>query len=258
MPATANKKHTTKHASEKAVVYAAARRHGIPGWLLWGVYGAENSWIYSNGVPFGLIESTYNGRTFHNSGLPEAADLAAEVLARLKKEHGSLPAAVDAYSGGSYTISRPKEMARSKSGGGNIIPVDLHLGAPFLGPHLSIPLPGPDINPLAPSEGLLKGGIGKWLGGAANEVLETDSNALGLGDLYRSLKGIAGFFVGLGELLLTPAGWLRIAKLGGGAILFLWGLKIFIRNSTGVDVAKKGKSAVTKGAETAALIATLK
>lgn len=259
--ATAKKEHK-KHASEKAVVYAAARRHGIPGWLLWGVYGAENSWNYSNGVPFGLIEGSYNGRVFHNSGLPEAADLAAEVLARLKKERGSLSAAVTAYSGGDYNINHPKELARSNHSNGNIIPVDLHLGLPFGGPHATVPLPGPDINPLNPGEGLQKdlfGGIFGLGEGALGGIGSAEIPVLS--PIADSLKNIAAFFRGLGELLLTPQGWLRIAKIGGGAILFLWGLKIFIRNSTGVDVAKQGskvKSTVAKAVDAAAVVATVK
>jgi hypothetical protein len=210
------------------------------------MYGAENSWDYSNGVPFGLIEGTYNGRTFHNSGLPEAADLAAEVVARLKKERGSLSAAVSAYSGGDYTIAHPKELARSHPSGGNVIPVDLHLGVPF-GPHLTVPAPGPNVNPFFPSEGLLEGGAGDLL----KKGVESGAEVLGL-------KPIAAFFIGLGELILTPAGWLRLAKIGGGAIMFFWGLRIFIRNSTGVDAVKSGKSVVSKAVDAAALAATVK
>lgn len=255
-------KQKTHQASEKAIVYAAARRHHIPGWLLWGVYGAENSWTYGNGVPFGLIEPSYNGRVFHNSGLPEAADLAAEVLARLKKERGSLPAAVSAYSGGSYTIDHPKELARSNHSNGKTVPVDLHLGLPFGGPHATIPLPGPDINPLNPGEGLQKELFGGVMGlgeGALGGIGGAEIPVLS--PIAESLKNIAAFFRGMGELLLTPEGWLRIAKIGGGAIMFLWGLKIFVRNSTGIDAVKQGskvKSAVSKAVDAAAMVATVK
>lgn len=261
MTATAKHQHT-KHATEKAVVYAAARRHGIPGWLLWGVYGAENSWTYGNGVPFGLIEPSYNGRVFHNTGLPEAADLAAEVLARLKKERGSLPAAVSAYSGGSYTIEHPKELARSNHSNGNVIPVDLHFGAPLLGPHVNIPFPGPTFNPLDPLEGPQKELYGKLFGGLEGGLGGIGEAGIpGISALAESLKNIAAFFRGMGELLLTPAGWLRIAKIGGGAIMFLWGLKIFIRNSTGVDAVRQGskvKKTVEKAVDAAAVVATVK
>jgi Lysozyme like domain len=124
--------------------------------------------------------------------------------------------------------------------------IDFHLGAPF-GPGLDVPFPGPDVNPLFPSEGLFKGGAGDLL----KKGVEGGADLVGL-------KPIAAFFIGLGELILTPEGWLRLGKMIGGGIMFLWGLRIFIRMSTGNDVVKTGKSAVSKAVEVAALAATVK
>jgi Lysozyme like domain len=128
--------------------------------------------------------------------------------------------------------------------------VDLHLGLPFGGPGLDIPAPGPDINPLAPDLGL--------------QLLEKGGGAIGglgipgVSDVAGGIGNIAAFFRGLGELILTPEGWLRLAKLVGGAIMFMWGLRVFIRMSTGSDPVKTGKSVVTKAVDAAALAATVK
>lgn len=77
-------------------------------------------------------------------------------------------------------------------------------------------------------------------------------------DLGAALGQIAAFFVGFGELLLTPDGWLRLGKLLGGSYLVIKGLNIVIKESTGADVTKGAKDGAKKVAETAALIATVK
>lgn len=249
-------KRSTKQATEKQVVYAAARKHGVPGWLLWGIYGAENSFTLGNGVTFGLIESSYPqiGRTVKdNNNLAETADIAADLLASLKKEDGSWPAAVAAYSGNSYDISHPRALARSHPQQGNKVNVDLELG-----PLGSIPLPGPNINPLDPLGGL-GGQVGEALEGTGIPgVQQLGEVGSGLAGIAQAIKGIAAFTIGLGKLLLSPEGWLRIGKLIGGAYLLFKGLNIIVQASTGVDVAKGAKSAVKKGGELAALAATVK
>lgn len=75
-----------------------------------------------------------------------------------------------------------------------------------------------------------------------------------LDDPLEALKNIAAFFTGLGELLLTPEGWARLAKLIGGAILVLWGLRVVIKESTGTDPV----GTAIKGAELAGVAATIK
>lgn len=251
-------KRSAKTATEKQVVYAAARRHGVPGWLLWGIYGAENSFTLGNGVTFGLIESSYPqiGRTVKdNNNLAETADIAADLLASLKQEDGSWAAAVAAYSGNSYDISHPRSLARSHPQAGNKINVDLELGP------LDIPTPGPDINPLSPLGPLsgLGGDVGNALQGTGIPGLQQLGEVgSGLASIAQAIKGIAAFTLGLGKLLLSPEGWLRIGKLLGGAYLLFKGLNIIVQASTGVNVAKGAKSAVKKGGELAALAATVK
>lgn len=87
---------------------------------------------------------------------------------------------------------------------------------------------------------------------AGEDVLKTDAGALGidLGPFF----AIPAFFKGFGELVLTPEGWLRLAKLLGGSIFILWGLRIVIRESTGSDPVK----GAAKAAEAAAVVATVK
>lgn len=232
-----------KPASEKEVVYAAAKRHGIPGWLLWGMYGAENSWDPNNGVQFGLIETTYpqlnggKGRTVKNPrNIAETSDIAAELIASLKKEHGGLAGAVLAYSGGEYSISHPQQLANSNSSKGAMVPVSLleeAIGGSLLGP------------------------LGKAVGGAGilGEGAEAAGGALaeatGLDGLLGPLEDVGQFFRAAGELLFTPEGWVRLAKMVGGAILFLWGLENLIGAS---KVVNKTTSTAGKVAEIAALV----
>ena len=241
MPPT---KAKSKKSSQYAIVKAAAQRHHVPVWLLWGIYGAENSWTLGNGVTFGLIEGGYpqlnggKGRTFHdNTNLAEAADIAAELLATLKREHGSWAAAVVAYSGNSYTISHPRELARGsegKSKKGVFVDAPFHIEGvpPFLDPGTI----------WEEAEGVV-GGIGGLFGGAG-EAGE------GISELSKSVKAMGAFAFALAKLLFTPEGWAQLAKLGGGAILLLWGLRIVVRESTGSDPVR----VASKVAATAAVV----
>ncbi len=128
------------------------------------------------------------------------------------------------------------------------------------GPLFSIPAPGPDLdftNPLGPLSPInpLDGipSVQNPFGGAS-----LDNPLGGIEALAKSVNNISAFFVGVGELLLTPEGWVRLAKLLGGVYLILKGLGILIRNSTGVDVAQTAKKTVSKAVETAAVVATVK
>jgi hypothetical protein len=76
--------------------------------------------------------------------------------------------------------------------------------------------------------------------------------------LAHSVNNIAAFFVGFGELVLTPEGWVRSGKLVGGSILVFWGLRVVVRVSTGTDPVKAATSTVKKGVEAAAIVATVK
>lgn len=108
-----------------------------------------------------------------------------------------------------------------------------------------IPLPGPDLdftnplgplNPINPLEGI-PGIPGVGGGGSLADFL-----------------ALPAFFKGLGELILTPQGWVRIGKLGGGALLIVWGLRVIVKQSTGTDPIGTAK----KGVEAAAVVAATK
>lgn len=143
------------------------------------------------------------------------------------------------YLGGSGFGTRPPSRHKAKS-----VLADLELGP------LNVPLPGPNIDPLAPfnPEEAAEKGLG-LISGADIPVVS---------DLANSLRNIAAFFRGIGELILTPEGWLRMGKLLGGVILLFWGLRIVIRESTGTDPVKTATKTAAKGAELAALAATVK
>jgi len=110
-----------------------------------------------------------------------------------------------------------------------------------------VPLPGPDFG---------FGGGGDIIGKGAGAVAE--AGIPGISEIAGAVQGVNAFFTGLGELILTPEGWLRVAKLGGGSILIFWGLRVIVRESTGTDPVKAASSTVKKGAELAALAATVK
>lgn len=54
------------------------------------------------------------------------------------------------------------------------------------------------------------------------------------------LEGIAAFFIGLGELLLTTDGWIQLGKIIGGAIMLFMGVSRLILVGTGVQVPRIG------------------
>lgn len=245
-------KRSPKQATERQIVEAAARRHGVPGWLLWGIYGAENSFSPTTGVTFGLIGSSYEGRTPESGNLAQSADIAAETMARLKRERGSWAAAMLAYSGGDYDISHPRQLARSHPQQGQKLNVDIELGP------LDIPFPGPDINPLMPSLPYLDDIGGALSGSGIPGIEQLGEIGQGLAAIAQAIKGIAAFTIGLGKLILSPEGWLRLGKLIGGMYLLYKGLNVIIQQSTGVDVGRTAKGAVKKGGELAALAATVK
>ena len=156
-----------------------------------------------------------------------------------------------AYTDGSY---------RSYLGGSGVGDGSKAKAIDFKTPLGTIPAPGPNfdftnplgpLSPVNPLEGIPN--VQNPFGGASL------SNPLGgIEALAKSVNNISAFFVGLGELVLTPEGWVRMAKLGGGGIFILWGLRVIIRESTGTDPVKAATSTATKAAEAAAVVATVK
>lgn len=261
----AKSKHTKRtkqnkaqtRATKRQVVNAAARKHHVPPWLLWGIFGAESTYGTNGTNDFGLIEPTYtmyNGKTRSpkdTTDVAESADIAAELLYSLKQEHGSWAGAVAQYA--PYDISHPRELARGgQEQGREMVDLKTPLGTiPAPGPTLDFTNPLGPLSPINPLEGIPS--VTNPLGGASI------SNPLGgIEALGESVNDIAAFFVGFGELVLTPEGWLRLAKLIGGAGFIIWGLRIVVRESTGTDPVKAATKTASKVAETAAVVATVK
>jgi hypothetical protein len=219
-----------KSLTKRQVVDASARKHGVPEWLLWGIFGAESTFGTNGNNYFGLIEPEYkmaNGnirRPKHTDDIFESSDIAAELLASLKQEHGSWAAAVAQYA--PYSISHPKELSQQGSSEGKETAESKFF-------QFKTPKEQKEFEKLAGEENLKSG----FEIGGVNPL--------------DSLKDIGAVFLGAGELLFTPEGWLRLGKLIGGAILFLWGLNVLVQGS---KVAGKTSSGINKALEIAAVV----
>lgn len=87
--------------------------------------------------------------------------------------------------------------------------------------------------------------------GAANDPSQFKGQGPGipglsnpLGAVGDAVQGIVQFFIGLGELILTPEGWLRLGKMLFGVIALLTGMSILIRETSGVNVGRAAAKAV--------------
>lgn len=175
--------------STEAIVDAAAKKWGIPGWVLWGVYGMEtdfgaNVTTSSAGAvgSFQFLPSTAASYGYPVSNATDTgtftaqADAAAHYLSDLFKRTGSWNSALESYSGGGYG-----EAQVQAKGGTKAITAS------------KIPLVGPVI-------------------GAAESAASTASDtASAIGDIF--------------TWLTTPSNWLKILKFIGGAVLVFLALK---------------------------------
>lgn len=155
----------------------------------------------------------------------------------------------EAYTNGAYR----QFLGKSRVGDGTkFVDLKTPLGTvPTPGPNLDFTNPLGPLSPINPLEGVPN--VQNPFGGASL------SNPLGgIEALAKSVNNIAAFFVGFGELVLTPEGWVRSGKLVGGSILVFWGLRVMVRVSTGTDPVKAATSTTKKVAEAAALVATVK
>jgi hypothetical protein len=182
---------TGVHPTEIAAVSAAANKHGIPFWTLWGVFGAESSWGKGGTNWFGLVSVP---RTGSFAGDAEAS---ASTLSRLYKEHGnSWEPALRAYSGNSYGEAHLKEL---------VSPVSGHKGT------------DPGAQPQAGLFGILEGKVpGFAPQGKTERSLEklTEQGPTGW---------VAELLAGAGKLVLT--GVLLLA----GAVLVIYGIMVAVR-----------------------------
>lgn len=182
--------------NERATIEKIFTEHGLPGYIGWGIYGAESSYGKvglgrTGGFGFGLIEPSYNGKSPREGQLYYNAEIAAETLEGLLRSEGGLANAVWAYSGHSYHLGHLAELGHAGGSGGNF--------------HESHPGAGP--------EGLIEPGIG---------------GELNLPSIPNPLEAIGNFF----SLLTSGETWLRIGEVLAGVILLFLGLK----NLTGAEL----------------------
>ena len=95
-------------SSPASTVSTAAARHGVPFWILWGIFGAESTWGKNGSNMFGLLSAAEGVDT---TSIPASADQAAKTLEGLFHEHGDWEGAVRAYSGGDYGLDHVRQLA---------------------------------------------------------------------------------------------------------------------------------------------------
>lgn len=221
----------------------------MPFWLLWGIAGAESTWGKGGTNLFGLLDAA-EGANISDWG--SAADQAAKTLAGLRRTYGSWSAAVDHYSGYSYTINRPRELAEGQGVRANNAPPGTYTPAgssqfvDLKTPLGNIPLPGPTLDftnpfgplsPLDPRDFGAPGEIGKGLGGGGvGELLSFPGEFIGAANAATAL------FTALTDVKF----WIRVAEAIGGLILVYMALK----NLTGVR--PPGEAAIKSAAKAAA------
>lgn len=122
-----------------AAIQAAARRYGVSPDTLTGIWRIESGSSYPN--PY-VNSSGYGGlfgTTKWNAPVQEQANYAASILANLLRTRGSLPAALNAYSGGGYSsVDGSAGTAPSKTGpaAATLTPLAIPAAPPTVDPAL--------------------------------------------------------------------------------------------------------------------------
>lgn len=227
MPKTA-KKTTKRKATEKIF-----ESFGLPGWLGWGTAGAESTYGTNGNYAFGGIDLPNSG----NGNYWVEARESAKAYKGLVEQYGSVEAAIPHYSGNSYTITHVKQLAgQGASQGGERIDAGFLEDIPGVGPGFK----------LFEEAGGAVGVPNPFEKGA--EVL---GEATGLNAIVQPFLTISELFKVAGELLFTPEGWLRIGKIVGGALFFVWGLEKIMAGSA---PSKGPVSSLAKDAAVAAVV----
>ena len=199
-------------ALSKAQVEAIFEKEGVPGWVGWGTYGAESSYGKATndaGHGFGLIESHYPGGTPNNNPVHNA-EISAKLYKELITNSGGLGSAVNAYSGGEYTITHISELAgpgKKKGVGENLI-----------------------------NEGPISEGVENAVVHAPKNI----ANAIS----HSPLGDIVGF---IGRLF-EPSFWLRVGKGIAGFLLLGFGAITLMKVLLGVDIPTGASNAAKLGA----------
>lgn len=172
---------------ERATIEAIFQERGLPGWVGWGIYGAESSYgkaAHDGGFGFGLIEPSYNGKSPRAGQTYYNAEISADTVKGLLKSSGGLDQAIEDYAGHEYSLSHIIDLGKvGKKPAGSFA----------------------EEHPNAGPEDLIEPGIG-GLGGI---------------NIPNPLEALGSFF----SLLTSGETWLRIGEVLGGVILLFLGLK---------------------------------
>jgi hypothetical protein len=173
---------------ERATIEKIFEGQGLPGWVGWGIYGAESSYGKAKndaGFGFGLIEPSYAGKSPRAGQTYYNAEIAAETVKGLLKTSGGLDQAIESYSGHEYSLSHIIDLGKvGKKPSGSFAEEHPGAGPEALGePGLPEPSIGNPLNTLGDLIGLLTSGqtwlrLGEILGGALL--------------LFLGLKGLTG------------------------------------------------------------------
>lgn len=234
---------TKPHFTPKQYTAAAAAKYHVPFWLLWGIAGAESTWKQNGTNIFGLLDAAEGVNV---SSWRAASLQAAKTLRGLKNQYGTWAAAVEHYSGGSYTISHPKQLAAQK--GVTTRTTSKTVLADIKTPLGTIPFPGPTVdftNPFGPLSPIHPGDLGGLIPGEIPGVSGGGSLLSFPTEIVESFQQ----FTRLSELVTSPQFWIRVGEAIAGMILVYMALKSL--TGTGVSDLPGGRVA-TQTAKAAA------
>lgn len=247
----AARKKAKKKLTPEQITAKSAIKYGVPFWILWGIAGAESTWGQGGSNLFGLMAAAEGADV---SNWKSASEQAAKTLAGLKRRYGSWSKAIEHYSGDSYDISHPAQLAAEQGVtpknerkvlkrvlSGATTPVDLTEGLSELGGA------GKWLWENFGEGGLLEHGPkGKVLGppGALDENAEKAGGAA-VNLIPTPITEAFKDFDAVAKLLVSPQFWVRVGEAIGGIILLYLALKAL----TGLSVPGEGAAkSYAKGA----------
>lgn len=234
--------------SPKQQTALSAKKFGVPFWILWGIAGAESTWGTNGTNIFGLLDAAEGANV---SNWKSASEQAAKTLKGLKKQYGGWPGAIEHYSGYSYNIKRPKELAKQKG----VTPQNSTEVQNGVLKNVGFQIPGTGIE--IPGLGEIFGSPGEFGGEHSYEPGGPGTGPLGheslkpLGEASIIPEGITQAFKdfdAVAKLITDPKFWLRVAEALAGMIVLYMALK----SITGTGVSDVPGAGVASSAAKAA------
>lgn len=210
---TKKTRRATKQTQAQTIA-AAAKRNGIPVWVLMGVKLAETgSGAAAN--PFQFEPSTASSVGVKNvNSLPESADGAAKLLKQYKEKYGSWDAAFEAYNGGpgavggGYAYNKSHITDKLREYGKNELVAEAETGAESKLASFEIP-----NTPLTPFGGLGLDGDLPGTGDLGNLLNFPD-------ELLQAASATTALFA----MLTSVDFWIRVGEAIAALILIYMGL----------------------------------